>query len=147
MLSMGFIKHIVITFAMLTLFYDLSSQSEHSILLHIKKVEKMSGNIMIALYNTSESFLGNNVFKHVIIPVENIGLNAVKIENIPFGTYAISLYQDLNNNGVLDANLFKLPKEPYGFSNNAKNNFGPPSFDKAKLEFKEPFQLVEIELK
>jgi uncharacterized protein (DUF2141 family) len=33
----------------------------------------------------------------------------------------------------LDTGLFGIPKEPYGFSNNARNPFGPPQFDDVKF--------------
>jgi uncharacterized protein (DUF2141 family) len=33
----------------------------------------------------------------------------------------------------MDTKLFGIPKEPYGFSNNAKGFMGPPSFEDAKF--------------
>ena len=58
----------------------------------------------------------------------------LEIENIEAGTYAVSLFHDENNNGVLDTKgLFEMPSEPYGFSNNPSILFGPPSFEKCKL--------------
>jgi uncharacterized protein (DUF2141 family) len=32
------------------------------------------------------------------------------------GEYLISTHQDVNGNGDMDYGLFKIPKEPYGFS-------------------------------
>ncbi len=52
---------------------------------------------------------------------------------LPPGTYALGLFHDLNGNGVLDKNLFGIPKEPYGFSNNARGRLGPPSFEDAAI--------------
>ena len=40
----------------------------------------------------------------------------------------------LNNNNKLDTNLFGIPKEPYGFSNNARSKWGPPKYEIAKFE-------------
>ena len=56
-------------------------------------------------------------------------------ENIPYGEYAIKYYHDENGNGKLDANALGIPNEPYGFSNNARAVFSPPSFEKAKFVF------------
>ena len=55
-------------------------------------------------------------------------------ENIPNGKYAIMAYHDENNNGKLDTNFLGIPKEGYGFSNNAKGKFSAPSFEKASFD-------------
>ena len=47
------------------------------------------------------------------------------------GIYALKIYIDKNYNNKFDFNIFGLPKEQYGFSNNAMNLFGPPNFKKA----------------
>jgi len=49
--------------------------------------------------------------------------------NLPKGTYALSLFHDTNHNGVLDTNLFGIPKEGYGFSQNPKTFLNAPEFD------------------
>lgn len=46
------------------------------------------------------------------------------------GEYAIALLHDENGNGKADKTLF-LPKEGFGFSRDAKANFGPPRFSSA----------------
>ena len=48
-------------------------------------------------------------------------------------TYAIGIFVDKNYNNKMDRNLFGVPKEQFGFSNNAKGNFGPPSFKDASF--------------
>lgn len=53
--------------------------------------------------------------------------------DIPAGQYAIGVFHDVNANNSLDTNFFGVPKEQYGFSNNATGNFGPPSFDAAAV--------------
>ena len=45
----------------------------------------------------------------------------VSFENIPAGSYAISVFYDLNNNGQLDKNFLSIPKEPYDFSNDIRH--------------------------
>ena len=43
------------------------------------------------------------------------GETVVTLQNVPVGTYAIEVYQDLNSNGKMDTNFLGIPKEPYGF--------------------------------
>jgi len=55
---------------------------------------------------------------------------AIVIKNLTPGNYAFKYFHDENNNNKIDVNLLGIPKEGYGFSNNAKGTFGPPSFEK-----------------
>ena len=51
------------------------------------------------------------------------------------GYYAISCFQDLNNNGILDKNLLGIPTEPYAFSQNARPKFRAPSWEEAQFYY------------
>ena len=60
----------------------------------------------------------------------------VKIKDIPYGTYAIGLIHDVNNNGKLDTRWIPpgMPSEDVGASNNAEGGpFGGPPWEKAKI--------------
>ena len=63
---------------------------------------------------------------------------AVTFEDLPYGTYAITILHDENGNLKVDANFLGIPKEGYGFSNNARNLFRAPKFEEAKFELKQP---------
>jgi len=54
-------------------------------------------------------------------------------EGIPSGTYALVVLHDENMNGKIDTNWVGVPKEGYGFSNDAKIAFGAPSFSDASF--------------
>ena len=56
-------------------------------------------------------------------------------EDIPPGTYAIAVVHDENMNGKLDTNFLGIPTEGYGFSNDVKGLFGPPSFSAASFTY------------
>jgi len=56
-------------------------------------------------------------------------------EGIPPGTYAIVVIHDENMNGKLDANWRGIPKEGYGFSNDAIGVAGAPSFSAASFPY------------
>ena len=55
-------------------------------------------------------------------------------ENVPLGEYGVVAFQDIDKNKDLKTNFVGLPKEPIGFSNDAKIKFGPPDFDDAKVK-------------
>lgn len=60
----------------------------------------------------------------------------IKLQDLPEGSLALSVFHDVNGNGKLDSNAMGIPKEPYGFSNNAAGTFGPPQFEKAQFAAK-----------
>jgi uncharacterized protein (DUF2141 family) len=59
---------------------------------------------------------------------------SVTFDNVAPGTYAVQVHHDVNNNGKMDFTFFGLPKEPYGFSRDAKPMLAPPKFDAASFE-------------
>lgn len=94
----------------------------------------------LAIYDNAEVFENDNGEKggaatgiiDGIIAEVNTGTATYRFE-LPEGTYAIGLFVDTNDNNKLDRNFFGIPKEQYGFSNDAKGSFGPPSFKKASF--------------
>ena len=54
---------------------------------------------------------------------------------IPPGTYAIIVIHDENRNGKLDTNWLGVPKEDYGFSNDAEAFLSAPSFSAATFRY------------
>lgn len=51
------------------------------------------------------------------------------------GEYALAAFHDENANNDLDRNLFGIPSEGTGASNDAHNMFGPPGYDDARFEY------------
>ncbi len=94
-----------------------------------------NGTVQIGLFNSEGTWkMGKDKFRGAKIGIRNRKTVWI-VENIPYGFYAVRLFHDENNNDKMDTNFLGLPIESYGFSNNAKGLFGPPSFDKAKFMF------------
>jgi uncharacterized protein (DUF2141 family) len=92
------------------------------------------GNLYIALYNSEESYLDKSrVAASKIIKAEN-GNTVVSFSVKENEYYAIAVFLDENENAKLDTNLFGIPQEFYGFSNNVIGLMSSPSFNKAKLK-------------
>lgn len=68
-------------------------------------------------------------------------------DDLPYGNYAIAVYHDKNTNGELDTNLLGIPKEAYGFSNNARGRFGPASWSDAHFTINSKQSEMVIEVK
>ena len=59
--------------------------------------------------------------------------STIIFKSVPPGSYAVAILHDENNNQKMDKNMLGIPKEGYGFSNNASAPFGPPSYKKASF--------------
>ena len=109
------------------------SKAPNQAQLTIQGITSIRGSIRVALYNKPEGFTE---------PKKAVHLKSVSVEsatvivdlNVPPGRYAVAVFHDENNNGVLDKNAFGLPTEAYGFSNNARGRFGPPDFNSCVVE-------------
>lgn len=113
----------------------------------IDNIKRDSGTVLIALYNSKNSF---NQIKEVYREGRAVVKGkkaAFTFENLPPGEYAISLFQDINNNEIFDQSDAGLPVEPYGFSNNARGTFGPPSYKKAKFTYEGKSMDITIMIK
>ena len=73
---------------------------------------------------------------HLEVYTGEINNNAciIMIDSLKTGTYAFRYIHDENNNKEMDTNWLGIPREGYGFSNNATGAFGPPKFSKTLFE-------------
>jgi uncharacterized protein (DUF2141 family) len=71
----------------------------------------------------------------------------VVFRDLPPGRYAVSAYQDENGNLELDRGLFGIPKEPYGFSRDARGTAGPPEFRDARFDLGDEGARIRIKLR
>jgi uncharacterized protein (DUF2141 family) len=62
------------------------------------------------------------------------------------GTYALSIFQDENDNGKFDTNFLGIPKEGWGFSNNPDVR-RKATFDEAKFSVEQKDVAITIHLK
>ena len=100
----------------------------HVLKITVNNIKNIKGKLQVCLTDRKEDFLKQcKYIKSVAVTNNTISF---EIANIKTGVYSVSLFHDENNNGVLDTKgLFGIPSEPYGFSNNPRTTFGPPSFE------------------
>ncbi len=141
------VKKNILTITLLFFTFSAFSQSGNLTII-IKNIKNDKGNIKIALYNEAGKlgFLKtlDSSFRKQQIPINNRTAKAV-FKNIPYGIYAVSLFQDENNNGVIDRAPIGFPLEPYGISGN-KKTIAPPKFEDGKFLFDKKSLILTIEL-
>jgi len=105
------------------------------------------GKVIIALCNSDANYKNHkSPFIGKQIPINN-NTAVIEFEDLPFGDYAIKAFHDEDANDDLNTNIFGIPVEDYGFSNNARSMFGPPSWQDAKFVMNDDDKVVEIEIK
>lgn len=92
------------------------------------------GQVIVHLYNQADAF-PTKPERAVAKRINNISnrKSTMQFTQLPAGTYAVAAHHDENANGKLDTNWLGIPKEGLGSSNDAKGQFGPPTFTDAKL--------------
>ena len=107
-------------------------------------IKNTSGSIRVGLFDNEKDFLKKAVLGETV--AADSGKVVVVFKKIPPGEYGISVIHDENNNEDLDLNFLGIPKEGFGFGNDAKGTFGPPSFEKAKVKIGEGvvFQVITL---
>lgn len=137
---------IPLLFVLLTCsFLTINQKTKGTLTIQIDHVTLDKGEVLIAIFNSKDDFLKDDKAIPLIVSANNQGSLTPTIE-LDYGTYAISLFHDVNSNKKLDVNGLGIPIEPYGFSNNAPATFGPPSFMRASFEFTTDRQVQIIKL-
>lgn len=118
-----------------TLFFGLWSANNPQLVINIENIESIQGDIIIGIYNTEKGFLeaGTEIKHYKLTVVKNT--ERLVINDLPAGSYAISMFHDENSDGICNKNFMGIPKEPYGFSNNFKPKFSAPKFEDCKFSF------------
>lgn len=99
----------------------------------VKNVKGDAGTVRLAVYNSEDQFMKKEIAAAEVKAVN--GQTVAIFKNLALGTYAISVMHDANDNKELDSNFIGVPKEGFGFSNDAMGMFGPPDFKKASFEY------------
>jgi uncharacterized protein (DUF2141 family) len=125
----------------------------------IDGVASSSGTLMVGLYDSEEHFrsaianasnLGslNDRSRLVGIAMRAVaGTQSVVFTDLKPGTYGVIVFHDENDNGKLDENLWGVPTEGYGFSNNAEGFLAAPSFKDAAVMLDCADRAIAITLK
>lgn len=112
---------------------------EKKLTVQITNVTSEEGQIILAIYNSSENYDNRIAFQEVKLKPE---IDTVIFEtNLPDGEYLVMLVHDINNNGKLDTSFIGMPKEPVGLSNYDGKGI-PGKFKKHKFSVNENTEII-----
>lgn len=122
----------------------LAAQS--AVTVHVTGFSSTKGQLMLALHNSRDTFLTRKApFRAAAV---TIGGDTVTytFSDLPAGRYALAAFHDENANGDLDG-VMRIPRERYGFSNNAHGRFGPPSYEATVFVVEAPTLTMTVRLR
>ena len=126
-------KYLLLFFAFI-FSITLSAQTRSSVQVNIQEASSDRGMIRVLIFSGATGFpdqVGKAV-KSFSLPPKNQQV-AFTITDLVPGTYALAVIHDQDSNGKLSSNAVGYPIEKFGFSNNPKVYFSPPSFEKASF--------------
>ena len=121
-----------------------AGESTQTVSIHVSGLKTQSSNLYVAVFDSEEGFPKpehSSTTTKISVDAESVEFSLSLPNSSRTG---IAIFQDLNGDGKLTKNGFGLPTEPYGFSNNARSTFGPPSFSQAAFKVSEKSSPIEI---
>jgi uncharacterized protein (DUF2141 family) len=96
-------------------------------------VKTDQGKLYVWVYDKKDDWLSDRyrTQKSVAVAGNRTGDKVTVELLLPAGEYALSIFQDVNDDGKLERNFIGMPKEPAGLSNNLRPKFGPPKYKDA----------------
>jgi len=124
-------RNLVLLFAVVVL---TSVKAQQQLIIEVQLNKPTAGGTLnLVLCPTADSYASEKGCRLVQVKAEGSVVRIV-LNDVAPGTYAIKAFHDVDRNGQLDTNFMGIPKEPYGFSNDAMGTFGPPSFEQAAFK-------------
>ncbi|TVP51910.1 MAG: DUF2141 domain-containing protein [Mongoliibacter sp.] len=139
-------KYLLIVLAAIFL-YDFEQRST-DLTLEVTNVKDESGVIRVLLFKGESGFPGDvgKAFRNASVPIKGNKATIV-FKDLPEGEYALSVFHDSLNTGKLRTNAMGIPRDGYGFSNNASGTFGPPKYKDASFKVTTDQNQVSIKLR
>jgi len=118
--------------------------------LSISNLQEGDGQILVSIYEEKSPFPDKPEKVYKIDKSEEKNKTIIySIDNFRLAhKYAIVVLDDENKNENMDYNMVGVPKEGYGFSNNAKPKFlTPPTFEDCSFTLNQSENLISIKMK
>jgi uncharacterized protein (DUF2141 family) len=114
---------------------------------NIVNTEENTGKLYVYLFDVADDYPMETEKARMtkVVRVKNNSGTAV-FNGVEYGTYAIAVHHDINDNDKVDTNFLGIPNEDFGASNNAKGFMGPPSFEDASFSVNKKEMELQIDM-
>ena len=146
-LSLGIRRHPRKTLLLALLVTAGSASSAAEVVVRVSGLSEPLGQVGCSLFAGTTGFpMDNTSARNLWLPAEAKGVTC-RFNDVPEGTYAVSIGHDLNGNKRVDTNFIGLPTEQWGVSNNARPTLRAPRFDEASFKVAADAKDVVIDIK
>jgi uncharacterized protein (DUF2141 family) len=117
------------------------------LIVKVSGISQPHGVVGCSLFKDEQGFPLNSekaVVKWVAASSETV---VCEFKEIPPGKYAVAVGHDVNGNKVVDTNIFGVPKEQWGVSNNIRPALRAPKFEEAAFSVMGDVSSMNIEIK
>jgi len=128
-------KSTIILAVLIMMVVPFEVHSQADLVVKITGIKAIQGDVYLSLYDSEKDWMFTDSAYRKVRATVTGEVETFTIRNLPQGEYALAVYQDLNENESMDETEMKIPKEPFGFSNNPKGLRGPASFEQARFSF------------
>ncbi len=127
---------------------SISPVLNSTVTVEIHSLRSDAGTVRLSLYSSADGF-PSDLSRTLRKATGKAAARKCTIElnDLPPGDYAIAVLHDENDNNKMDTNLFGLPKEGYGASNDAKASFGPPKYEDARCTVNGKAKTIRIKMR
>ena len=127
-------------FSLFLLILTSAMLGQNKLQLDFSPVNAGEGQLFVQVENEDASYHLDTIMK------ANTAMVSLQLNDLKSGKYLVKVFYDQNSNGKMDTNMFGVPTEKYGFSNNARGTFGPPSKEATLFSVPE-IKKMDIQLK
>lgn len=128
--------------------FGISTNKTSTLTVEVIGARSDKGTIAICLFNHPDGFPGSaeKALKRAQVTIKG-GKATCTFSGLPYGTYAVGILHDEDNNGKVATNFLGIPTEGTGASNDARGTMGPPRFTDAQFEVKALNTTIQVRVK
>jgi uncharacterized protein (DUF2141 family) len=120
-------------------------EAKTDLVINVLDVKDTVHDIYVAVSRQSSGFPDRpDVVKYYKLSPTVRNTASLSVHDLPYGEYAIMLFQDMNGNMKLDKGFMGIPSEPFAFSNNFRPVFGPPKWKDCEFDYNQNSNRVNI---
>lgn len=131
----------LMTLALLFSLQSLVAQDAGDLTVRFENVKETNGELYVGIFEKDNFLRQPTIGK--MVKVDSNG-SEVTFEGVAYGSYAISVFHDLNGNKTMDRESDGMPSEPWAMSGSVDPN-QYPTWDGAKFELNSKKQELLLE--
>ncbi|MFT4030932.1 MAG: DUF2141 domain-containing protein [Siphonobacter sp.] len=138
-------KTFVIFLATALLLSPTHAAKKDPLVLIFTNLKNTRASIIVGVFRKQDTFT-KDPYKGYKLDPKGGSSSTLFIDDLPYGEYAIAVFQDENGDGKLTTNFIGIPKEPYCFSNNFRPKVSAPKYVQCKFDYSEKSHQFYLQL-